>query len=194
MGGLLVNSRGSSIEITGLFTIGRAKDCRLRPEDPRLPPHLALIVPEGRRFVLFVLRPGPHLRLNRQPLTRCTVLRPGDWLRFGRSGWRFVSVPRESRAGPNGEAPPGPVRGPAAGERERWERLRRRFGLTQRETEVWYWLAQGKTYPEIASILRITVFTVHKHLEHLYAKLGVENRHCAQRLAWEAAGAMVDAA
>ena len=48
-----------------------------------------------------------------------------------------------------------------------------------REREVLAWLASGKTDREIAEILGRSVRTVHKHLEHLYAKLGVETRTAA---------------
>jgi len=53
------------------------------------------------------------------------------------------------------------------------------FGLTPRETEVLRWLAQGKSSSEIASILHISARTVSKHLERVYLRLGVENRHAA---------------
>jgi len=50
------------------------------------------------------------------------------------------------------------------------------FGLTRRESEVLNWLVQGKTNEEIAQILAISRRTVGKHLEHVYAKIGVETR------------------
>ena len=46
-------------------------------------------------------------------------------------------------------------------------------------------MAEGKTNPEIGVILRVTVHTVKKHTEHLFAKLGVENRNAAARTVWE---------
>ena len=51
--------------------------------------------------------------------------------------------------------------------------------LTDRETEVMHWLACGKTDADIAALLAISVRTVQKHLEHIYVKLGVENRTAA---------------
>jgi len=48
-----------------------------------------------------------------------------------------------------------------------------------REREVLAWLAAGKADREIAEILGRSVRTVHEHLEHLYAKLGVETRTAA---------------
>jgi DNA-binding NarL/FixJ family response regulator len=54
-----------------------------------------------------------------------------------------------------------------------------RYGLTPREREVAHWLAMGKTNPEIAMILGSRVRTVHKHVENVLGKLGVENRTTA---------------
>ena len=50
------------------------------------------------------------------------------------------------------------------------------LGLTPREAEVLLWVAQGKTNPEIGTILDLSPGTVRKHLEHIFQKLGVENR------------------
>jgi DNA-binding CsgD family transcriptional regulator len=54
-----------------------------------------------------------------------------------------------------------------------------RWGLTAREREVLQWLARGKADRDIAEILDISVRTVHKHLQQIYEKLGVENRTAA---------------
>ena len=53
------------------------------------------------------------------------------------------------------------------------------FGLTGREGEVMYWITEGKNNPEIAIILCVSPRTIHKHVEHIFAKLGVETRHAA---------------
>jgi len=53
------------------------------------------------------------------------------------------------------------------------------YGLTPRETEVLRWLVQGKSSFEVARILNISTRTVSKHLERVYLRLGVENRHAA---------------
>ena len=42
-----------------------------------------------------------------------------------------------------------------------------------------HWLSYGKTDAEIAVLLAISPRTVHKHLEHIYVKLGVETRTAA---------------
>ena len=57
--------------------------------------------------------------------------------------------------------------------------------LTLREREVLGWLARGKSNAEIGAILGISSATVSKHLEHIYPKLGVENRTAAASFASE---------
>jgi DNA-binding CsgD family transcriptional regulator len=57
--------------------------------------------------------------------------------------------------------------------------------LTPREREILFWLARGKSNAEIAKILEIKPATVGKHLEHIYPKLGVENRTAAASFAFE---------
>ncbi|MBI44182.1 DNA-binding response regulator [Marinobacter lutaoensis] len=57
--------------------------------------------------------------------------------------------------------------------------LRDRFQLTQRESDVLLWIANGKTNREIGQILDMSPRTVNKHLEQVFRKLGVENRTAA---------------
>lgn len=64
-------------------------------------------------------------------------------------------------------------------EREGIGKLQQRLGLTQREAEVLYWLSLGKSNRDIADILGMSYRTVDKHLEHVYAKIGVESRAAA---------------
>ncbi len=59
------------------------------------------------------------------------------------------------------------------------------FPLTRKEAEVLYWVTLGKTSPDIGTILGSSPRTVNKHLEHVYEKLGVENRTAAAKLAME---------
>ena len=51
--------------------------------------------------------------------------------------------------------------------------------LTAREQEVMRWLSGGKTDRDIGDILGISPRTVHKHLQRIYEKLGVETRTAA---------------
>ena len=50
------------------------------------------------------------------------------------------------------------------------------LGLTPRQAEVVYWVAQGKTNPEIGMILSASPRTIDKHMERIFERLGVENR------------------
>ena len=58
----------------------------------------------------------------------------------------------------------------------------RAAGLTKREAEVLALGALGLTNTQIALELALSERTVAKHLEHIYAKLGVANRTAA--VAW----------
>ena len=51
--------------------------------------------------------------------------------------------------------------------------------LTPREREILGWVMRGKTNHEIAEGLWIAPGTVRKHLEHVFAKLGVHTRTAA---------------
>jgi DNA-binding NarL/FixJ family response regulator len=62
------------------------------------------------------------------------------------------------------------------------------LGLTSREGEVLTWLSKGKTNRDIAQILGLSPRTVDKHLEQIYAKLGVENRTAAAAIATSVSG------
>ena len=66
--------------------------------------------------------------------------------------------------------------------------LQEALGLTPREAEVLFWVVQGKTNPEIGVITAVQLTTVKKHLESIYAKLGVENRTGAAAIALEHLG------
>ena len=66
------------------------------------------------------------------------------------------------------------------------EQFSSELGLTTREGEVLSWLSKGKTKRDIAQILGLSPRTVDKHLEQIYAKLGVENRTAAAAVATRA--------
>ena len=61
--------------------------------------------------------------------------------------------------------------------------LKQKLLVTEREAEVLLWIARGKSNRDIADILDLSPRTVNKHLEQIYAKLGVENRTSAAALA-----------
>jgi CheY-like chemotaxis protein/DNA-binding CsgD family transcriptional regulator len=64
-----------------------------------------------------------------------------------------------------------------------FETLMSAFRLTGREAEVLYWVIRGKTNRDIGDILGSSPRTVHKHLEHVFEKLGVETRTAAAAMA-----------
>jgi len=59
--------------------------------------------------------------------------------------------------------------------------------LTARELQIMHWVENGKRNPEIASILGLSHHTIRKHLENIFAKLGVETRTAAVSAMHEAA-------
>jgi DNA-binding CsgD family transcriptional regulator len=64
--------------------------------------------------------------------------------------------------------------------------LRRRYQLTPRESEILWWVTEGKTNREIALVLGCSARTVQLHLNHVYRKLGVETRTAAAAVAFRA--------
>ncbi len=55
----------------------------------------------------------------------------------------------------------------------------RRTGLSHRESEILWWIGQGKRDAEIAQLLGISSRTVHHHVHAILRKLGVETRTAA---------------
>lgn len=68
---------------------------------------------------------------------------------------------------------------PTFGSAEPLERL----GLTPSEANVLLWMAQGKSNSDIAAIVDTSVATVKKHAQHIFDKLGVDNRASAMLIA-----------
>lgn len=66
--------------------------------------------------------------------------------------------------------------------------IKAKLALTQREAEVLLWITRGKSNRDVAEILTLSPRTVNKHLEQIYAKLGVENRTSAAALAMRTLG------
>jgi len=59
------------------------------------------------------------------------------------------------------------------------EQLRRRLPISRREAQVLALIASGMMNAAIAHQLGVSVHTVNRHVEHVYAKLGVHNRAAA---------------
>ncbi|MGQ9425412.1 response regulator [Gilvimarinus sp. F26214L] len=68
------------------------------------------------------------------------------------------------------------------------ELLKTKLNLTRRESQVLFWISNGKTNWEIGQILEMSPRTVNKHLEQIFPKLGVQNRTAAARIALSALG------
>lgn len=106
--------------------------------------------------------------LARVPLSEAGVHRDGNIIvsYLGTSPTREVLLSLSRRDA----RPPGPV-------------LAERFGLTEREGDVLFWLTQGKTSVDIGVILGLSWRTVNKHLEQVFQKMGVDNRTSAAVMA-----------
>ncbi len=71
----------------------------------------------------------------------------------------------------------------ATDEADHRRRLGEKFHLTERESEVLYWVARGKSSRDVGDILGSSPRTVDKHIERILVKLGVENRAAAAAVA-----------
>ncbi len=60
-----------------------------------------------------------------------------------------------------------------------WIRSTVQWPVTRRESDVLFWLSQGKTNAEIGQILGMAERTAETHALRAYPKIGVENRHGA---------------
>ncbi len=61
----------------------------------------------------------------------------------------------------------------------------RALGISPRESEVLFWMTEGKLNREIATILGLTLGTVQDNVARILTKLGAENRHAATVFAIE---------
>lgn len=82
-----------------------------------------------------------------------------------------------------------PIRNPGSRSRAQPEPGQRDFvrlrgaGLTPRECEVLFWMAEGKPDAAIATVVGCATKTVSKHVENILAKLGAETRLGAAHVA-----------
>ena len=66
------------------------------------------------------------------------------------------------------------------------------LGLTPRQAEVLYWISKGKSNHDIGVIVSASTRTICKHVEHIFAKLEVENRTAAAAIAFAVLNQIVD--
>ncbi len=68
------------------------------------------------------------------------------------------------------------------------------LGLTRRQAEALRWVALGPRGADIARLMGLSPRTVEKHLQGVYARLGVENSSQAAATAGSAVGARLSEA
>ena len=117
-----------------------------------------------------LLRDGPDAGAGRGGLPRAR--RRGERGARARGGEGHV---RRARGRPR----PGPARCAGAGPE------RDPHGLTAREVEVLRLVAGGSSNREVADALVVSEHTVARHLQNIYAKLGVSSRTAASAFAFE---------
>ena len=131
----------------------------------------------------FGLKTAPHLPAAVESWLRDSRAR-GKTLSIANAAGDAVEIEQAPAPGANGlllltlrekPAPPSPARLAS-------------LGLTPRETEILFWVAQGKTSPEIATILDTAPETIKRHVKNFLPKLGVETRLAAALKAMELLG------
>ncbi len=180
-GAQLVASAHAAIDAAGHALFAAGEDGRLRWATPGAARLLAGLGPAGAMAEGAEL-PAPIPALWRNPTAGDAVeVAVADGSGAGAS----LDIRLVGRIGP-GElllrvAPSRPSRDEA--------RVRAHLPVTAREAEVLIWLTRGKSNRDIAEILGLSPRTVNKHLEQIYAKLGIENRSSAVALTLRALAA-----
>lgn len=173
-GAQLVASAHAAIDAAGHALFAAGEEGRLRWATPGAARLLARLGPAGAMAEGTEL-PASILALWRDPAAGDAVeVAVADGSGAGAS----LDIRLVGRIGP-GElllrvAPSRPSRDEA--------RVRAHLPVTAREAEVLIWLTRGKSNRDIAEILGLSPRTVNKHLEQIYAKLGIENRSSAVAL------------
>ena len=99
-----------------------------------------------------------------RPLARAAVA-PGEWI-----------CVQAARLGEDIAVTIGPVE-----QRERWNLFCRTHGLSDRETDVVTYLAEGDDTRALAARLHLSEHTVQDHLKSAFAKTGVRSRRSSSR-------------
>ncbi|MBI4260742.1 MAG: helix-turn-helix transcriptional regulator [Actinobacteria bacterium] len=127
--------------------------------DGRVPDRLAALVASPSGVSLALPAGAAHVQSDGLRTVAHVLPEPPD---------RFLLVFRERRTDPSGETIAS-------------------LGLSPREAEVLLLVARGLTNPQIGEALFISARTVRKHLENVFAKLGVHTRAGATAAAFRAA-------
>ena len=145
--------------------------------------HVAWATPQAVKLIGEVLAPGPSGVLLPEAVMAAMAGGGGEGsIVLGQVGTRRIALAPLGRTGDD-EWLFRVMSDDAGGEEAV---LRRRFAVTGREAEVLVWIARGKSNRDIGDILGLSPRTVNKHLETIFAKLGVENRASAAVLALKA--------
>ncbi|HUB63780.1 MAG TPA: response regulator [Methylocella sp.] len=177
----LMNARVAFRARTALDATGR---CLLATDETG---QILWCTPQAEQLLAARLLDGTRLDPEIVDQLRCLRRETGTGAKFVTLdiGTRRLECVYLSRAGPNEYL----YRLTEANSAEGAEILKEALTLTQREAEVLVWLAAGKSNRDISDILGISPRTVNKHLEKIFAKLGVENRAAAAVIAVRALSA-----
>jgi DNA-binding response OmpR family regulator len=169
----LANSARAALDVAGRFLLAVDEEGRLIWATPQTHKFLAGIDPELRQEP-FALSPAQMQWLAQLRDAGYPVSSARAHLRDGHMTLNYLGRlgPGEILLRLTNDAMPPPQ-----------SELRKELGLTSRESEVLSWLSKGKTNRDIAQILSLSPRTIDKHLEQIYAKLGVENRTSAAAIA-----------
>jgi DNA-binding response OmpR family regulator/DNA-binding CsgD family transcriptional regulator len=169
----LANSARAALDVAGRFLLAVDEEGRLIWATPQTHKFLAGIDPELRQEP-FALSPAQMQWLAQLRDAGYPVSSARAHLRDGHMTLNYLGRlgPGEILLRLTDDAMPPPQ-----------SELRKELGLTSRESEVLSWLSKGKTNRDIAQILSLSPRTIDKHLEQIYAKLGVENRTSAAAIA-----------
>ncbi|HEY1931961.1 MAG TPA: DNA-binding response regulator [Acetobacteraceae bacterium] len=174
-GARLVASAHAAIDAAGHALFAAGADGRLRWYTPGAARLLALLPPaDGDRL------PAPLCALLANPGRTDAIELPAAANAAGQSP--SLEIRLVGRIGPDEMLLRVVLAQPSQDE----ARVRLRLPVTPREAEVLIWLTRGKSNRDIGEILGLSPRTVNKHLEQIYAKLGIENRSSAVALTLQA--------
>ncbi len=85
-------------------------------------------------------------------------------------------APGRDKERPEATAPAAGAGHGASADGDALEQAARRYGLTERESQILGYLARGRSAPFIREELSLSKSTVATHVRHIYDKLGVHSK------------------